>query len=121
MSKKSPYVSSVIIWLIFSLAGFLSLNYYLDLHFLIEIFISINIATFLLFGLDKFQSRGKGRRVPEKILYLVTILGGPVGTIAGMNFFKHKTRKTSFQLTVWFLILVYVGIIVIFWRNYYGV
>ncbi|SFH87915.1 DUF1294 domain-containing protein [Halpernia frigidisoli] len=54
--------------------------------------------TFFTFGLDKwFAKRGK-RRVDESILLLFTFLGGTLGAVLGMIYFKHKSSKKSFLL-----------------------
>lgn len=42
--------------------------------------------------------RGKKprRRVPEKTLFLIAVLGGSIGVLLGMYFFRHKTKHKSF-------------------------
>ena len=37
------------------------------------------------------------RRVPEKTLFLLAILGGSVGAILGMRVWHHKTRHWYFK------------------------
>ncbi|MBM4062529.1 MAG: DUF1294 domain-containing protein [Planctomycetes bacterium] len=57
-----------------------------------------NVATFLLFGWDKWRSRREGaRRVPERALLWCMLLGGFAGGWAGMRTFRHKTQKVSFR------------------------
>jgi len=75
------------------------------------VLLSLNISTFLIYGLDKIQAINKGRRVPEKILFLISFLGGSIGALAAMHLFRHKTRKTSFQLTLALLILIQIAIV----------
>ena len=58
--------------------------------------------TFLVFGLDKWKARRKVRneavrRVPEKTLFLLSILGGSVGALLGMRVFHHKTKHWYFR------------------------
>ena len=58
--------------------------------------IIINIIGFLAMYIDK-QKAKKGRwRIPEKTLFIITALGGGIGTIAGMYIFRHKTQKIAF-------------------------
>lgn len=58
--------------------------------------ISINIIGFLIMWLDKRKAI-KGRwRIPEKTLFIITAIGGGIGTIAGMYTFRHKTKKLNF-------------------------
>ena len=58
--------------------------------------IFINLIAFFLMGLDKSKARRGKWRIPEKTLFLSAILGGSVGSILGMQLFRHKTRHTSF-------------------------
>ena len=58
----------------------------------------INIIGFLAMGIDKHQARMANRRIPENTLFTFTVLGGGVGTIAGMYVFRHKTKKLKFKI-----------------------
>ncbi len=60
--------------------------------------IVINIIGFLLMFIDKKKAEHGAWRIPEKTLFLATLLGGGVGTIAGMYTFRHKTKKLKFTL-----------------------
>ena len=51
----------------------------------------VNLVTFLVFGWDKFKAKYRekhptARRVPEKALFLLAILGGSAGALLGMPF-----------------------------------
>ena len=49
-------------------------------------------------GIDKRKAM-KGRwRIPENTLLMFTILGGGIGTIAGIYFFRHKTQRAKFTV-----------------------
>lgn len=56
----------------------------------------MNILGFSLMGADKQKARRHRWRIPEKTLFLTSLLGGSVGTLAGMYFFHHKTRHWYF-------------------------
>ena len=58
--------------------------------------IFINLIGFLLMGADKRKARRNKWRIPEKTLFLAAILGGSIGSILGMYYFRHKTRHTAF-------------------------
>ena len=65
----------------------------------------INLITFLIFGLDKWKAKRKMRneavrRVPEKTLFLLAVLGGSVGALLGMYLFRHKTLHRVFRVGV---------------------
>lgn len=58
----------------------------------------INVIGFLAMGFDKWKAK-KGRwRIPENTLFMFTILGGGIGTIAGIYVFRHKTKKLKFTV-----------------------
>ena len=67
--------------------------------------VGINLVTFFIFGLDKWKARRKQkneavRRVPEKTLFLLAVLGGSVGALLGMRVFHHKTLHRSFRIGI---------------------
>ena len=77
--------------------------------------IVINIITFLVFGYDKWQAKNNKRRISEFNLLLLAGVGGTIGGLIGMNFFKHKTNKFSFILSLYAIailqiVLLYFGI-----------
>lgn len=48
--------------------------------------------------IDKQKAKRGYWRVPEKTLFILTFLGGGIGTIAGMYLFRHKTKKLYFTI-----------------------
>ena len=59
----------------------------------------MSLTDFLLMGADKRRSRRQGaRRVPERTFFLLALLGGSPGALAGMYLFRHKTRHWYFVL-----------------------
>lgn len=64
----------------------------------------MSIATFLLYGYDKIQSRNLEWRVKERTLHVMGLLGGWPGAIVGMHYFQHKTRKTAFLVGSWIIV-----------------
>ena len=61
---------------------------------------AVSIVTFITWGVDKFRARAGQWRVSERVLFGMTLLGGAFGALAGMQFFRHKTRKPLFWLVV---------------------
>ena len=62
--------------------------------------ILINLLGFVLYGVDKVKSKGRDRRIPERVLLWVARLGGGVGCWLGMMLFRHKTKHTRFMILV---------------------
>ena len=73
--------------------------------------IAISAVTFLTYGYDKVVA-GSGRtRVPEKVMLAQVLVGGTLGGIAAMAFFRHKTSKERFQFKFWLAVLVQMAVI----------
>lgn len=58
--------------------------------------LGVNIIAFFLFGYDKFSALKGRSRIPEKFLLTVCLIGGVVGALTGMLFFRHKICKKEF-------------------------
>lgn len=71
---------------------------------------AMTLAGFLVMSVDKRiavanrgrLARGKKprRRVPERTLFLIAALGGSAGVLAGIYFFRHKTKHWHFVVCV---------------------
>lgn len=59
--------------------------------------IVINLVSFIAMGLDKFKARTRSWRIPERTLMALAIVGGSLGALAGIYFFRHKTRVLKFK------------------------
>lgn len=60
----------------------------------------LSIMLFGLYGLDKAQAIAEGRRIPEKTMHQLALLGGFPGGLLGRTVFHHKTRKPAFILVL---------------------
>ena len=58
----------------------------------------INLIGFYAMWSDKRRAKKGKWRIPEQTLFLITALGGGIGTIAGMYTFRHKTKKLRFVI-----------------------
>jgi len=85
-------------------------------QFLLLYLVVINITTFFFFGLDKLKSQFNSRRISEKGLWFLSFIGGSGGGLLGMHFFRHKTKKTSFQLGIAIIILLQITLIFFLFR-----
>lgn len=70
----------------------------------------ISLATFLIFGIDKWKAKRKEahpntRRVPERTLFLLAAAGGSIGAFLGMKVFHHKTLHRSFRIGIPLILL----------------
>ena len=58
----------------------------------------INIIGFFAMWIDKRKAEKGKWRIKEKTLFIITALGGGIGTISGMYTFRHKTQKIGFTV-----------------------
>ncbi len=75
----------------------------------------MSVGTFLAYGFDKHRAVHGGRRVPERTLHGLELLGGWPGGLAGQVLLRHKCRKLSYRL-------VFVAIVAIhgaLWMGWY--
>ena len=56
----------------------------------------INIVGFAMMGIDKKKAKKRSFRIPEASLFIIAVIGGSLGSVAGMYFFRHKTRHWYF-------------------------
>lgn len=68
--------------------------------------LAVNLAAFVLMGLDKRRARRGEWRISEKTLFLPAVLGGALGGTLGMRAFHHKTRHWYFRFGFPLLLLV---------------
>ena len=81
-------------------------------------FIILNIITFILMGVDKRKAIKHQWRISEKTLWITAIIGGSIGAIIGMRFFKHKTKHQLF--TVGMPLILVVQVVLLFYRSSTG-
>lgn len=74
----------------------------------------INIIGFFIMGLDKFKAKKGYWRTPEKTIFTITLLGGGVGTVAGMYVFRHKTKKLAFTIGLPTILITEIGLVIYF-------
>ncbi len=64
-------------------------------YFIIYLIV-INIIAFLSMYIDKRRAKYGKWRIKEHTLFILALLGGSIGSIAGMYTFRHKTQKARF-------------------------
>ena len=81
------------------------------MRYLMYYLIIINMAAWLMYGLDKWKAKSGAWRIPERTLLLTALLGGSAGALAGMLLFHHKTRKPKFTVGVPVMLAVHCVIL----------
>ena len=80
--------------------------------YIIIYILSINVVTFIIFGIDKRKARNNHSRISEKALLNYCLLGGGVGALLAMEYFRHKTQKWSFLLKYYVIIILWLFLVI---------
>ena len=72
--------------------------------------LTVNILTFIIYGIDKYKARHNHWRVREAALLLLAALGGSIGALLAMRVFRHKTQHKKFCYGVPAILLVQLAI-----------
>jgi uncharacterized membrane protein YsdA (DUF1294 family)/cold shock CspA family protein len=83
-----------------------------SIHFFIAVFNPIPIGlyplmgwlAYLLYAHDKTCAQKGKRRVPERNLHLIEILGGWTGGLLAQKLLRHKSKKRSYQIEFWLIV-----------------
>ena len=78
---------------------------------LVIYFIFINFMGIASMASDKIRAMEHRFRIPEAVLILFALIGGSIGSLAGMILFHHKTRKANFRFGLPLILIVQIGLI----------
>jgi len=81
---------------------------------IISIIVIWNLIVFVLYGLDKYNSKGEGRRISERTLLITAFLFGGLGAFLGMHLFHHKTKHKKFIILIPVSIFVNILTVILF-------
>ena len=72
-----------------------------------------NFISFIAMGVDKYRARKRAWRIPESTLFVLALIGGSIGSIAGMHLFHHKTRHWYFLYGMPAILIVQILIVIV--------
>ncbi|MBE6633109.1 MAG: DUF1294 domain-containing protein [Ruminococcaceae bacterium] len=75
----------------------------------------MSLVAFFLYGEDKRRAKKKKWRIRESVLLGVSLLGGAVGALIAMNFFRHKTKHWYFWAVGIVGLALQAALLVLFW------
>ncbi|MHC8314435.1 DUF1294 domain-containing protein [Pseudomonas sp. LB3P31] len=67
----------------------------------------VSLLAFFLYWSDKRKARTNSWRTPENVLHAVELAGGWPGALVAQQVFRHKTRKISYQVLFWAIVLLH--------------
>ena len=80
--------------------------------------LAVNIASFLLYGIDKYKAKKGKWRVSEATLLMMAVIGGSIGASAGMRLWHHKTMHKKFKYGIPIIIIMQVALAVYLLTNF---
>jgi uncharacterized membrane protein YsdA (DUF1294 family) len=82
-------------------------------RYIILYFIIINLIGIGAMALDKYKAQKGKWRISEKTLFVITLLGGGIGTLFGMYKFRHKTKKMYFVIGFPVILIIEIIILIV--------
>ncbi|MCH9696226.1 MAG: cold shock and DUF1294 domain-containing protein [Gammaproteobacteria bacterium] len=69
-------------------------------------YLIISMITYCAYAWDKASAKSGRWRTKENTLHLCALVGGWPGALIAQQLLRHKSRKTSFRVFLWFTILL---------------
>lgn len=73
--------------------------------------------TLIAYGIDKSRAIQQRRRIPERTLHLLELLGGWPGALVAQPLFRHKRRKPAYMIVFFGIILLHAACWTVYWRG----
>lgn len=81
------------------------------IYVIIAIYLFLMNALGLIFMLaDKKKAQRGAWRIPEATLMLLAALGGSIGSLLGMYWFRHKTKHPKFYLGIPAILILQIAL-----------
>lgn len=83
----------------------------------LTMFIFIYLAVMTVVGLcvmkaDKVKAEKQKWRIKESTLFLISIIGGSLGTWLGMYLFRHKTKHWYFVVFMPLILILHISLLI---------
>lgn len=82
----------------------------LNVIFLIYLLV-VNVIGFIIMGVDKKRAIRGAWRISEASLFFVAFIGGSLGSIIGMQHFRHKTKHWYFKYGMPVILMVQIALL----------
>ena len=91
----------------------------IPLHVVLAYFITVNVLSLVLFGIDKWKAKHDKWRISEATLLSVTAIGGSIGAWVGMKVWHHKTIHKKFKYGIPLVMVLQFSLLLftLYWLN----
>ena len=72
----------------------------------------IGVITYFAYSSDKSKAITEEYRTSEKSLHILSLIGGWMGAIIAQQRFRHKNKKSSFQILFWITVFFNISILI---------
>lgn len=93
------------------------LNFFRVIFFYVLI---LNLVGLTVMGIDKSRARRQAWRISEATLFLISLLGGSIGTWIGMYLFRHKTKHWYFVIGMPAICMLHTALAVYAYFCFFG-
>ncbi|MGO7091965.1 DUF1294 domain-containing protein [Rhizobium leguminosarum] len=77
------------------------------------LFLTLNLLVFSIYFMDKQAARHGGRRISERTLLILALIGGSLGALAAQQLLRHKTRKEPFRSILAAILILHGALIAV--------
>ena len=81
------------------------------MNYLLIYLLTINLISFIAYGIDKRKAIKNKWRIKEATLLGLSFIGGSIGALMGMIIFHHKTKKPRFKIGVPVMLIIHLVIL----------
>lgn len=82
-------------------------------YWIIGYVLFLNVYLYWIMGKDKQSAKSGQTRVPERHIFIFSILGGAIGTYLAMYHYRHKTKHKSFTIGIPIIIAIQLIIVIL--------
>lgn len=84
-----------------------------DIQLILIYLVTINVATFFTYGIDKLKAKKSLWRIRESALLGLAILGGSIGAWLGMKVWHHKTMHKKFKYGIPLILIAQIVLLLL--------
>ena len=77
--------------------------------------VSINVITYVVYGIDKWKAKKAKWRIRESTLLGMAAVGGSIGALFAMKILRHKTLHSQFKYGVPLMLVAQIAMGVAIW------